>query len=196
MTLPGMALPARLRQWARPWTKSRAHATGGGSERAQVSRWTRVSIYRVRLAVERATAASQIANYPSREFKSARALDGDQVVAAGAFAGAGCIRRNRAGDVAAINIAERQRRRIIVRAAIRIGDSLAAVRPCGEAAVHAVSVVGEIGDDEHALFRMCDADAHYGSDGQRRDHGPHRIPLWRNCPRTLVAKALKNATAQ
>jgi hypothetical protein len=40
------------------------------------------------------------------------------------------------------------------------------------------------------------ADRHYGSDGQRRDPGSHLIPPVEKLPANLVARALKNATAQ
>src|SRR5262249_46715500 len=69
------------------------------------------------------------------EAKSARADDGDEVVAGGAVAGARAARRNGAGDVVAVDFAERQRLGELARLAIGVGDGGAAFGARSETAV-------------------------------------------------------------
>src|SRR5579862_4054244 len=106
--------------------------------------------------------------------KSALADNRDEIVARRAAARARAAGRNGAGDVVAVDFAERQRLREIARLAVRIRHRRAARRAGGEAAVDAVAV-GIVGDDEDALFRLCGsrAEEHQGSGG---DHETHEIP--------------------
>ncbi len=108
--------------------------------------------------------------------KSARALDGDELVAMGATAGAGGARRDRAGNVVTIDLAIGQRVAELVVAAVRIRRRYAAGRARCQAKVDAVAV-DVVGDDEDALFRLrggC-TKQHSGKSG-RRDHGTHGTP--------------------
>ena len=84
---------------------------------------------------------------------SARADDGDQVVAFGALAAAGAAGRDRAGDLVAIDFAEGRGLGEFARLAIGIGGRRAAFGAGRQTPVDAVAV-GVIGDDEYAPFRL------------------------------------------
>ena len=116
----------------------------------------------------------------ARNCASARALDGDEVVATAAVAGAGAAGRNRAGNVVAIDLAVGQSLREFVCAAIRIGGRLTAGRAGREAAIDAVAVA-VVGDDENALLRMCGAGAEQKSSAKSsRDAWNAWIPQCRS----------------
>src|SRR5579871_1766340 len=120
------------------------------------------------------TATSSVASVTAqRASELARALDGDEFVAGGAFAVAGAG-RDRAGDVVAIDLAERQRLAELARAAIGGGDGRAALVAGGEATVDTVAI-SVVGNDEHALFRESRGRRHQrNKDSDRRQHKPHR----------------------
>src|ERR1700733_6687933 len=88
---------------------------------------------------------------PARTFASARALDGDKIVAANVVTRA--ARRNRAGNVVAIDLAVRQGFGEFVGAAIGICRGGAAYRAGGEAAIDAIAVA-VMGYDKKAFFRL------------------------------------------
>src|SRR6185437_13425576 len=83
--------------------------------------------------------------------ESARALNGDEVVAAAAFARGAGVGRDGAGNVVAAHLAERIRLRESVRAAIGVGHRLAAGSTGGEARIDAIAV-RLVGENEHALL--------------------------------------------
>ena len=129
--------------------------------------------------------------------KSARALDGDEVVAMRAVAGAGAAGRDGAGDVVAIDLAVGQCLAEFVRAAVGIRRGGAAGRAGGEAAIDAIAVAA-IGDDENALLSVCGAGAgQYGGEYGGRD----RWNAWNpqrgaEAPQNGVAMKMKNATGE
>src|SRR5262249_29858660 len=84
-----------------------------------------------------------------RSAASAQALDGDEFVAGGGVVG----RRHGAGDLLALDPAERRGFRVVAGLAIGGRNRRAAGRAGGETAVDAVAV-GVVGNDERALFGL------------------------------------------
>ena len=108
--------------------------------------------------------------------RSARALDGDEVVAVRAVTGARTARRDRAGDVVAIDLAEGQSLAEFVGAAIGIRRGGAAGRARGEAAVDAIAVA-VIGNDEQPLLGLRGAGGgQHGRKDGKCDRTTHEIP--------------------
>src|ERR1700682_3441302 len=97
---------------------------------------------------------------------SARALDGDEFLAAAAATEAG-IGGNSPGNLVAIHLAKRTGLGKFTRLAVRGRNGHAAARTAGQASIDAVTV-GIVGDDEHALFRPRRAQAK--GKGKREDH--------------------------
>jgi hypothetical protein len=107
--------------------------------------------------------------------RSARALDGDEVVAGATFARARAAGRNGTGYVVAIDLAEGHGLREFVRVAVCIRRGLPAGCARCKAAIDAVTV-GVIGDDEYPLFGLRGAGAEkHGRDGD--NHQTHESPL-------------------
>src|SRR5579872_289896 len=125
--------------------------------------------------------------------ESARALNGDEMVAAAAFARGAGVGRDGAGNVVAAHFAERVRLRERVRAAIGVGHRLAAGSTRGETCVDAIAV-RLVGEDEHALLGVRRRARK--NDGQRRcgNDGTHNTPSAAISPRTRIAMKPNNAT--
>jgi hypothetical protein len=100
---------------------------------------------------------------------SARALDGDEVVAIGGAASGG----NDPRHVVAVDLSVRQRLRELACAAVRVRRRLAAGFAGREATVDAVAV-GVVGDDENALVRFGGGSSKEDCrESGGRDHGTH-----------------------
>jgi len=103
---------------------------------------------------------------------SARALDGDEVVAIGGAASGG----NDPRHVVAVDLSVRQRLRELARPAVRVRRRPAAGFARSEATVDAVAI-GIVGDNENALVRLggCSSKEDCRESGGR-DHGTHKTP--------------------
>src|SRR5215831_10135727 len=99
---------------------------------------------------------------------STQTLDGDEFVAGGRAGG----RRHRAGDLLALDLAERGRFHVVAGLAIGGGHGGAAARAGGETAVDAVAV-GIVGDDERTLFGLRRSAENGGREDDRGEQIPH-----------------------
>src|SRR5262245_32456109 len=106
---------------------------------------------------------------------SARALDGDEVLAGATATSA--ARRHGAGDLVALDLAEGQRSAVLARTAIGAGDRRSAGCAGRETAVDPV-VVGVVGDDENALLGVSKRGAREqrkSNRGEQRSHVDHSL---------------------
>src|SRR5262249_35833917 len=117
--------------------------------------------------MRRVTFPRPAASQRQRGAASAQALDGDELVARGSARG----RRHRAGDLLALDLAERRRFHVVAGLAIGGGNRHAAARARGETAVDAVAV-GIVGDDERTPFGLRRS----AEKGSREDERGEQIP--------------------